>query len=223
MKIKIFYSTLLMLILFSCKNDKPQDISTTKKEEISPAFSYKVEEKPDIMTLCKTLVEMDRKGLENKLSNKNIGLFEASYANFFLAGKYVEEGEFDKGFQLHQKAADLYLNPLSMHWLAFIYFKKEQEIKKDLKKGQARDLKQDFNKSYYYIHRAINSAILTMDHFNDRFALDDVNRYAIPIIEAFEKRDSVKLKNFDFAKAEENGKKDLVKLKSEFEKLYLRK
>lgn len=217
-----FYILLAVLVFNSCKSDK-NAWSGEETEVKNEKTAHKIEEKPNIEQLCKTLVELDRKALERKLKDKKLGLFEASYAYFFLAGKHVEEGDFDKGFKLHQKAADQYLNPLSMHWLAFIYFKKETEIKKDLKDGHAKFLKQDFNKSYYYIHRAINSAILTMDHFNDRFALDDVNKYAIPIIEAFEKRDSILLKNFDFAKAEENGKKDLVKLKSEFEQLYLRK
>jgi hypothetical protein len=67
---------------------------------------------------------------------------------------------------------------------------------------------------------ALNTAVLTMEYFEDRSVLDDVNKFGAPLVEFYEKRDSILLKDFDIAKAEEKGKKDLPEIKAMFLKVY---
>jgi hypothetical protein len=59
-----------------------------------------------------------------------------------------------------------------------------------------------------------------MEYFEDRTAVDDINKFGAPLIEFYEKRDSNLLRDFDIAKAEEKGKKELPEIKAKFLKVY---
>jgi hypothetical protein len=223
MKKILFRSVLLtLLILSACNNDEASKSFTLSELEKNKANSLRllVEEKIDLKALCKELAEADISGIEKRVQKKNAGLLEVSYGFYFLGSKYLEKNDFDKGLQYLHIAADHYLNPLAMHTLSVIYSKPAEMIKKGLNSSQASQFRQNFEKSYYYLHRALNSAILTMEKYNDRTIVDDVNKYALPLIEIFEKKDSTVLRNFDFQSAEARAKKDLSAIKSEFEGMY---
>jgi hypothetical protein len=225
MKNKLLALVAILSILSACQFDKAVKSHTVTELESNEnnKLQLPTEEKPDILTLCKQLAEMDKAAIEKRLQKKGLGLFEASYSFYFLGSQYMANNEFDKGIKYQQVAADIYLNPMAMHNLAVIYSKTAEEIKKDLPEGQAKNFKQDFGKTYYYLHRALNSAVLTMENFNDRTAVDDVNRYAAPLITMFEQRDSAILRNFDFAAAEQKGAEDMKLIATQFKKMYNRK
>jgi hypothetical protein len=222
MKIFSFFLILGLIFLTSCGKDqgaKSYSISELEKNKVN-SLNLSVEKKVDFLAICREMASSDINSLTKRLQKKNVGLIEVSYGFYFLGSRYLEKDDFDKGINYLHIAADLYLNPLAMHKLAVIYAQPAAQIRKNVPNGQARNFKQDFDKSYYYIHRSINSAIMTMEAYNDRTILDDINKYALPLIELFEKKDSTILKDFDFQAAELRGKKDVQLIRSEFDKLY---
>jgi uncharacterized protein YcfL len=222
MKTKYFFLIIGLIILTSCESDKVAKSFTLSELEKNSANALKipVEKKVDFLALCKEMATSDINKLSKRLQKKNVGLIEVSYGFYFLGSRYLEKDDFDKGLNILHIAADLYLNPLAMHKLAVIYAQTAEEIRKNVRAGQARNFKQDFEKSYFYIHRSINTAIMTMETFNDRTIVDDINKYALPLIELFEKKDSTILKNFNNEAALSKGKRDVQLIRSEFDKLY---
>jgi hypothetical protein len=220
---QFFYIFGLIFLAAACKTDNPENKSFRLPElekNKDNVLKLRVEEKPDLMVLTDKLSEMNRGGIEKFLEKKGLSLFEASYALHFLGNRYFSENQFDKGMLYQQIAADYYLNPYAMLRLALIYSKSADEIQKSLPKGQATYFKQDFAKSFYYLHWAINTAIMTMEYFSDRTVAEDINRFGAPIISLYEKKDAAILGNFDITAAEKKAVDNLPIIKATFEKLY---
>jgi len=161
--------------------------------------------------------------MEERLQKKGVGLFEASYGFHFLGNAYFQQDSFDKGLYYQKVAAETYLNPLANLRLARIYTKTASEIKSRVPKGEAMNFKQDYGKVYTYLNKALNYAILTMSKLNDRTIIDDVNHFAAPLIEVFQKRDSVILGDFVVTAWEIKTEKKLPQLEASFHKIYGKK
>jgi hypothetical protein len=137
-----------------------------------------------------------------------------------LGNRYFAEDDFEKGMYYQQLAADEYLNPYAMLRLAIIYSKTKEEISSKLPKGKKIEFERDYEKSFQYLLLAINTAVLTMEYFEDRSVMDDINKFGAPLVELYEKRDSSLLKDFDIAKSEEKAKKELPDIKAAFLRVY---
>jgi len=220
---KLIIITSLIVTVFACNSDNPKNKSYTLEQlEQNKQNSLGIEsiEKPDLMALNQKLSEAKKEEIEKILQKKGLNFFEASYALHYLGNRYFADDNFEKGMFYQHLAADEYLNPYAMLRLAIMYSKTKEEIAARLPKGKEINFERNFPKSFRYLLWALNTAILTMEYFEDRTAVDDINKFGAPLIELYEKRDSSLLKDFDIAKAEENGKKELPEIEAKFLKVY---
>lgn len=223
MKRNLFFFYLFILSFsLSCTNDntnrsfKLSELEDNRKNSLR----LRIEKQPDILRRNEKLSVMDRYSVENFLRQKDISFFDASFGIHFLGNRFFLEDNFEKGLYYQHLSADEYMNPYAMLKLAIIYSKDTNEILKSLPKGVKLNFKKDLEISFRYLHRAINTAILIMEKFNDRTAIDDINRFGQPLIELFEKRDSNTLGSFDVKAAEEKAALDIKNIKSDFNKIY---
>ena len=218
-----FLFTALVFIAIACTGDNPKNKKYTLEQlEKNRENSLGIEsiEKPDLMALNQQLSESKKEEIEKLLQKKGLNFFEASYGLHYLGNRYLAENNFEKGMYFQHLAADEYMNPYAMLRLSMIYSKTKEEILENLPKGTKLNFKRDYEKSFHYMILALNTSILTMEYFEDRTVFDDINRFAAPLVEFYERRDSSLLKEFDFVKAEEKGNKELPAIKEAFIKVY---
>jgi len=218
-----FFIAALIIMVAACKSEAPKNKNYTLEElEKNQKNSLGIEsiEKPDLVALNQKLSEAKKEDIEKMLQKKGLNFFEASYGFHYLGNRYFSENNFEKGLYYQQLSADEYLNPYAMLRLSMIYSKTKEEILADLPKGTKLNFKRDYEKSFRYLILALNTSILTMEYFEDRSVVDNINRFAAPLIEFYEKRDSSLLNEFDIVKAEEKAKKDLPTIKEGFLKVY---
>ncbi len=222
MKYYFFVITLLFIVL-ACESDNPKN-SNYSLEQLEKnkqnALGLESIEKPDLLALTQKLNEAKKEEIEKLLQKKGLNFFEASYGLHYLGNRYFAEDDFEKGMYYQQLAADEYLNPYAMLRLAIIYSKTKEEISSKLPEGKKIDFERNYEKSFRYLLLAINTAVLTMEYFEDRSVMDDINKFAAPLVELYEKRDSSLLKDFDIAKSEERAKKELPDIKAAFLRVY---
>lgn len=214
---------LFLCLITACENEANKKFTLSELENNKGnILGLKVEDKLDIKGLCDALLEEENKEkLEKRLGKNGLGLIEASYVFHILGIKYFEADDFEKGMLYQHLAADQYLNPLAMVLLARIYSERKETVVEKFPKGVVTDFEQDLSKSYHYLHWALNCAILTMEHFEDRYPTDQVNYHATPLINLFEGKDSTRLGSFDTAAAAKEMEAQLPEIKKEFEALYL--
>jgi hypothetical protein len=220
---RIISLVFLIITVIACKTDNPnnksyslEQLEKNKQNNLGLAST----EKPDLYAMNGQLSEMDRAAIEKFLQKKGLNIFEASYGLHFLGNRYFSENQFEKGMFYQQLAADEYLNPYAMLRLSLIYSKTKEEIQSDLPKGQAENFSQDYAKSFHYLHRAVNISILTMEHFQDRTVMDDINKFGNPLLDVFEKKDSILLKNYDVEALEKKAKESLPEIEKTFFVVY---
>jgi hypothetical protein len=222
MKYYFFVITLLFIVI-ACESDNPKN-SNYSLEQLEKnkqnALGLESIENPDLLALTQKLNEAKKEEIEKLLQKKGLNFFEASYGLHYLGNRYFAEDDFEKGMYYQQLAADEYLNPYAMLRLAIIYSKTKEEISSKLPKGKKIDFERDYEKSFRYLLLAINTAVLTMEYFEDRSVMDDINKFGAPLVELYEKRDSSLLKDFDIAKSEEKAKKELPDIKAAFLRVY---
>jgi hypothetical protein len=220
---KFLLFLLLPCLLAACLGENPK-FKTYSLQQLEAnnenSLQLASEENPDIYRLVQKLSEMDRSSIEKLLQKKGLNIFEASYGFHFLGNRYFTENQFEKGMFYQQLSADQYMNPYAMLRLSLIFSKSREEIQSSLPEGQAANFQQDYSKSFYYLHRAINAGILTMEYFKDRTVLDDINRFGSPLIELYERKDSVILSKFDIQKAEKKAAENLAEIEKAFLKVY---
>jgi hypothetical protein len=218
-----FFAFSLLFIVLACKSDNPKNrIYSLEQLEKNKQNALGIEsiEKPDLMALTQKLNEAKKEEIEKMLQKKGLNFFEASYGLHYLGNRYFAEDDFEKGIYYQQLAADEYLNPYAMLRLAIIYSKTKEEISAKLPKGKKIEFERDYEKSFRYLLWSINTGVLTMEYFEDRTVMDDINKFGAPLIELYEKRDSSLLRDFDIAKAEEKAKKEVPEIKAAFLRVY---
>lgn len=206
---------------YSC-NDPKNKTHTLRQLENNKENSIDIQsvEKPDLSNLNEKFSKSSKEEIEKMLNKKGINIFDVSYGMHYLGNRYFAEDNFEKGMYYQHLAADKYLNPLAMLRLAIMYSKTKEEIASNLPQGTKIDFERDYEKSFRYMIWALNTAVLTMEYFEDRTIVDDINRYGAPIIKLYEKPDSNMLKVFDIDKAEKKAKKELPEIEAAFLKVY---
>lgn len=220
---KLLIIAVVIFSILACNSDNPKNKAYTLEQlEQNKQNSLGIEsiEKPDLMALNQKMSEAKKEEIEKLLQKKGLNFFEASYALHYLGNRYFAEDNFEKGLFYQHLAADEYLNPYAMLRLAIMYSKSKEDIATRLPKGKEIKFERDYAKSFRYLLWALNTAVLTMEYFEDRTAVDDINKFGAQLIEFYEKRDSNLLRDFDIAKAEEKGKKELPEIKAMFLKVY---
>ncbi len=218
------FSFLVIVFLTACQSEKTKVYSLSELEQNKKnILGLKANTQPDLKKLCDDLFEIEgREKLEKRLSKADIDLFEVSYIFYTLGVDYLRHNDFEKGMQYLHIAADDYLNPLAMIRLARIYVETKEVVSSKFPQGAVKDFEQDFQKVYHYLHWALNTAILTMEYFKDRYAIDIVNEIATPLIDGFEGQNPKFSPPSDFDKdaAAKDMEKQLPTIRAEFEKLY---
>ena len=220
---KTLFLAFILLSALGCRSDNPKNKSITLHQlENNQEISLEIEsiEKPDLIALNQNFSEASKEEIEKLLNKKGLNFFEASYGLHYMGNRYFAENNFEKGMYYQHLAADKYLNPYAMLWLAIMYSKTKKEIASSLPEGMDIKFERDYEKSFHYMIWALNTAVLTMEYFEDRSIVNDVNKYCAPLIKLYERRDSSILKDFDIVKAEEKAKKELPEIKAAFLKMY---
>ena len=185
-KIKRFFFLLgLVSLCTACqkagtRHDLAELLSNTNNR-----LALTLETQPDLRKYCELFEQMDSTALLKLLAEPDPKFLEVAYALHYLANRYFQAGDFERGYACMEASALHYLQPMSLLKLAQIALTEPQRMHKDF--PQLKDFKQDPLAAYVYVHRCVDLLAQMMDvwasDFEYRYVFSLVSKPARPFMD----------------------------------------
>ena len=137
---------------------------------------------------------------------------------YYLGNRYWSRADFEQGLHWHKIAAEDYLNPWSYLTIAGMYFTGAKQLKAKYPTMNLAGFQQDFGKSYYYLHCALELMQQISEGNRSHYIVRLVRKRALFLLEELEVE--AKKGAFDRALIRKELKKDLQPMMNLFDQMY---
>ena len=220
MNIRFLFFT-LTLLLTACQGNKSYTLEELASNSANK-LDITVHENYDTYAfekLCKKLALLDdTTALKDILQKENLELNEAAYTMYYLGNRYWSRADFVQGLHWHKVAAENYLNPWSYLTVAGMYFTGAKQLKAKYPTMDLAGFQQDFEKSYYYLHCALELMQQISEGNRSHYIVRLVRRRALFLLEELEAE--AKKGAFDRPFIRKELKKDLQPMMNLFDQMY---